>query len=446
MLEKLFHFEEENNDLIKNSRLNGFAIWDTIRVQFYMNSLNIKMPKVSSLQFKKIEIIFSFIRSVKTLFQKYDVVLITSSSEKKIYNSVVYDKSISGICSSLKGQRVLVIDYSFGSKKLAFGFENVVNGYLMNFLAKCIKPFCKISFNDDSLLLLDSLKKEDNFDYKNYLISINALNKIFFFFLKFWSPKIYFASCYSYYSSNYSANKLNIPTYEIQHGIITNAHPAYSSKISDNSIFRCKNLLAYGDSIFSFLTSESIFKKKNILVVGNAYIDQLKNINRNHVIDNHNKIVIVPTDWSVEDYLIDFVIEMVKKTEFINFIITPRIELSIDNYKRINGFFNRINVRMNQFQSQVQNSDVCLTIDSTCALEACALGIPSILYDLDNRATNFFGHVFNDQNIVKYINSSKEAVNIIENWPFLNKNYIKSAGNFYYKENYYLNINSVING
>lgn len=446
MLHKLFHFEEENKFLIQNSTLNGVSFWDTIRVQFYMNSLSVKMPKVSPAKFNKIKTLFLFLNSIPRLFFKYDYVFITSDSEKKTYNSLIYDKSISGICSSIKNCRTLVIDYSLDSDKSTDGYDNVVNGYLFNFLAKCLKPFLKTTFNKESEQLFKHLKVVDNFDYKNYLISINALNKIFFIFFKLWSPKKYFSSCYSYYSANFCANKLQIPSFEIQHGIITNGHPAYSSKVEFSTEYRCKKLLAFGDSIFSFLTTSNIFKHENIVVIGNAYIDLLKKNRKPLKYQTEFKTIIVPTDWSVEDDLIKFVISILDSSDSINFIITPRIDLKIDNYKKIKSYDTRISIHLNQFQSQIQNSDICLTIDSTCALEACAFGIPSILYDLDNRATNFYGHVFNDENAVSYVLSPYEALNVIENWPFSDKSYIESIGNTFYNENYFYNINRLLNG
>ncbi len=446
MLKKLFEFEEDNISIINNARFNNIVFWDSIRVQFYMNGLDKKNPTKRILGFSKYLFFISILKSFKYLFLKFDYILITSDSEKKIIDGKIYDKSVSKICESLKSDKILIIDFSTRIYDNVQGFKYVINGYTINLFAKIYRCFIRVQFNSESEILFNKLKQVDNYNYKNYLINLSSNISIYNFLLKRWSPKILFNSCYSYYAPAFSANFLNINTYEIQHGIITNAHPAYSSNYYRSLNFRCNKLLAFGNSIFSFLTNDKIFKKECISIIGNGYIEYLSENKFVNKISNYNKVIIVPTDWALEDDLVDFIIQMFELSSSFKIIFTPRDEFKTESLKKLFKYKNRFELHSNEFQDKLCLSDLCITIDSTCALEACAFGVPSILFNLNNRARNFYGNTFNDSGIVKYVESPKESIDILNSWPFYDRIRISNSSDYYFKKGFTTNLQSVLYG
>ena len=284
----------------------------------------------------------------------------------------------------------------------------------------------------------------------NYRILISRFfcyAKWFNLFYKIYNLKIIFINCYyslPHQAAIFSANKIGIKTVELQHGIINDKHPAYNVFIKIDKSFFPNYLLVFGDYIKNIFNKRNYFiKRENVLSVGNMYIDYINNkykpsretiqIFINFRI-KYKKIVVISSQWTVEDILIDFLKKSASLSKDILYIFVPR-DLSKD-YSWTDFPENIIILENLNIYQMIKVADFHATVNSTCALEAPVLGVPNILININNQAKMYYSNILTNRDVTRFVNKENEFINLILNRQTKSKKQINNLHRGFYKQNH----------
>ena len=235
----------------------------------------------------------------------------------------------------------------------------------------------------------------------------------------------------------YSANKLNIPTFAIQHGIITKASVSYFIP-TNNNIYIPRKTFVWGEEFKEVLLKDTkIYNNDNTVVVGQPRTDYLYNklqkekINKNK--DGKLKILYA-TQYIKElareatEFLFSSLSQYEKEYEII--IKLHPNDNYYDMYYKIAKEYNISNIKITKeidIYDAILWSDVVISVHSTVNLESAILNKPSIClllkkyWDQGNFVKN---------NISKGVSNNRELLNSLNDisWE-LNRSYIEK--NFY---------------
>jgi hypothetical protein len=151
--------------------------------------------------------------------------------------------------------------------------------------------------------------------------------------------------------------------------------------------------------------------------VGNYYLELLKN----HKLDDQIRLsrfnqfkynIAVPSDYTSEDELVDFIVPIAKKSINLCFHIIPREGLQAGTSNKIAGVKNIKVIFDMSFHEVVRYCDINTSTDSTCCLEALNLGKPNILYNIDNKAYRMFNDKVNS-NFTYFTTDNEEYIDLL---------------------------------
>ncbi len=187
--------------------------------------------------------------------------------------------------------------------------------------------------------------------------------------------------------------ELQIPTVELQHGLITSYHPAYwRSTPTTNKDCIPEYLLAQGEIYAEIVRNGNLFDKDKVVSIGYPYLQQtLKEKKRNpYLKENFSPFphtVLFTSQWIVKNEIQDFITTVADQLEeqhlnigilfkphpYDNNIYTNlqnKHIILIDKYEDIFQLFNI--------------ADIHSTVYSTSGLESMAFSVPNIFVDLYN--------------------------------------------------------------
>lgn len=406
-----FEFEEKYNLFSKQS--SNLYYWDLVRFELFYHLLwnyqsNVKKekPTVSKNQvFKEIKSFFYFL-----LFKKSDFLFFTAS-RNKIGNNAFFDQNLGDILNNISGDC-----YAFESYE-----RDASKWYYKNTLFNPIAIFKRITRffyrpNEDYSDLISLINNEfSNASFSNEdinrLILDFKIERLFYktlFILK--RPKVIFITQNGIQKGLFAAGKnRNIPIVEVQHGIIDEAHLAYS--YSKNIDYK-NNQIYLPTYFFTF----SDFWKKNlylpineIISMGNTYFFNAQN---NNLITRENKningLLVASSDVfgeNLKDIVIDFV--TIKKDIPVYFKLHPNQFLEKQYYVEKFSKFENVIVYTNEksIYELLEQSKAVLVIQSTALYEAYHLKKIGFIYKKQTFRRHY--HVFDLPNI-NLINNANE--------------------------------------
>lgn len=223
----------------------------------------------------------------------------------------------------------------------------------------------------------------------------------------------------------WAANKLNLKTFAIQHGIISQVSTAYMIPTKSKEYVPYKTFLWGSEYKEQLLKNTSVYTNNNLMVVGQPRTDYL--INKLKFLkseDSHKSIRILYATqyvWDLTEEATKLFIEAIKDLNNIEVIIKLHpadkyqafYEEIVEKYRLTNV---KITKNMDIYEAIIW-SDLVVSVHSTVVLEAAIINKPSICMLLSN---------YNDQgNFVKNglsigASNKEELKNIIENRLFYN--------------------------
>lgn len=236
----------------------------------------------------------------------------------------------------------------------------------------------------------------------------------------------------------YAANKLNIDTYAIQHGIIAEVSNSYLIPSEDVQYVPKKTFL-WGESFKKLLTSKTkVYNDNNLVVVGQPRTDFLiEKIEKEHVNKNNNdKLKILYATqyfWDLTEEATKIFFEALKDIKEYEVIIKLHPNDKYESfYKELVQEYNLDNVKITKTMDIYDCliwCDLVISVHSTVVLEGAILNKPSICILLKK----YYDHGnFVKNKISIGVESTSELIEYLKN-----RNFNSSNKSNYLKESFY---------
>ncbi|MBU2948251.1 hypothetical protein [Zobellia uliginosa] len=318
-----------------------------------------------------------------------------SSSQTRFHiNEDSFDRVSTGLLKYLKGYVLLENPIPKGkteSKKLQKGEYYVGMSwiYLIQFIILKLSKSPEI----ENLDLLETYLKKDLSKIKYIYHRIHAGKRLYNMLFKLYKPKAIFVVCYySNFELILAAKKNNIPVIELQHGLVTDSHRAYHFEEKQPNNLMPDYFLSYGKYASDTVIKGNLFEKGWVLDYGYTFIEEVQerlsvSYELQEIKKSFKKTVCITGQLKTTDEpLLEIISSISLKFPEICFIFKPR------HYVDRESFISSTNlVRLGEINTYelLKYCDYHLTVYSTCALEALALGTPTISLNIKGYYNRF---------------------------------------------------------
>lgn len=296
--------------------------------------------------------------------------------------------------------------------------------YLIQFI---ILKFTK-SPKIENLDLLESHLKKDLSKIKDIYHRIQAGKRLYNLLFKLNRPKAIFVVCYyANFELILAAKENNIPIIELQHGLVTDSHRAYHFNERQPSTMLPDYFLSYGEHASEIVINGNLFERRQVLDYGYTFIEEVEKTlsisnELQQIKKGFRKTVCITGQLETTDAPLIQVISSVSH-EFpdICFIFKPRPYRGQQAFTPTSNFI--WSESLNTYEL-LKYCDFHLTVYSTCALEALALGTPNISLDIKGYYSRFLKKILSE-NPYNYIADSKEGLVEVLN-DIIDEKFVKS--------------------
>jgi hypothetical protein len=244
--------------------------------------------------------------------------------------------------------------------------------------------FLKCSYN--------KLKRDIYFS----IVVFNSMRKFFVKFLNKTSTQAVFIRCgYGQFhmALAQACRSCNIPSIELQHGIISKHHAGYVKNCSKGNMdCHPEYLLTYGLEFEKIAKNGNLFKSENVTTVGFPYIEE--RIERTKEIENdilkkfiskNKRNILVSSQWAEAEKILDFTIKLSQllkeKNESIGVLFKPHPrDVNKYNMDKYNNIF--LVEKSEDIYKIFKVIDIHTTAWSTTGIEALLFGKPNIYLEL----------------------------------------------------------------
>ena len=466
---------------------DGTKLWNLIRILLYFYLQKEKSRKLSDKSKKnynfrlKISTIKEGLTPLKIPSKEIRICGFSNTGSRKYRDGKFYDIYLDTL-DDLMGNDFVVFEWpSEQGHRQNYGGMIYSKNYVplhLPFTTKTFwdiilyKFFNKTPYKIQNLSILDeiidyfansvNLEKEMVNKYINESIAIFWYMKGFFKkLLSSISPKLVLIVC-GYGRINMAivqaCRELNIPSVELQHGLITENHPGYVKTMkSDNRDCIPEYLLTYGDFFTDIVRRGNLFEKEKVVSVGFPYLEEVKK--SKPVIDeklegfisSFARNILITSQWTVAEEIKNFTInlskELIKNKLNVGIIFKPhqhdwREYTDIGNYKNI-----FLADKYDNAYEILKVVDIHSTVYSTSGLEALAFGKPNIFINVGKTSIEDIIHVV-DSTSSFMASSPDEYIKIFE---MLTENYeeasseAKKISEIFFKPNAKKNIANFLN-
>lgn len=458
-------------DLIENKldlsafKIQGIDVWPFIRVRFlimYFAQIEGKLKDESYFnrlftKFKLValnkNLLFSFFKSIFIKFnfnklnKKKHLILTDVSSKRFLFNDSWYDIYTDPFLDDLLGNRddfcILETDNRYIGSKINFRPSIYIQPYIIKiFLISFFKKNPKIShdflknYNIYSDLLHD-------FKLDKFKLSLNEIRKEFTFIKNlslFYSkiidkvkPDLISMIQYSGYHGSalcYSANKLNISSLDIQHGVQGDLHPTYHFTNFPKAGYNVlpKKFLVWSNHEKDIL-DKSFENRNSVIISGNLLLNKFKsqtNLSKkfDKIFKNKfnlvlsKKFILISLVWG--EGFPDLIKDLITKSSNDYFFLI-RIHPSTHKleYKKLFKELSQINKQNYEYlystklplHTILRNVNFHVTSVSSVVIEAAEFNVKSIVFS--TRGQNYYQYLI-DKNKVFYLNNAKSIISFFK--------------------------------
>ncbi len=410
----LYDFENENLKLCKENKVASWNSWSIIKCPIFFTIYNTMYKKIEvnhkrqrSIK-KRIYVFFSFLYCIPRMWNKKNaLVLFTHSFYKqdKLSNGLFYNTFMDGFLET--AAPILYIEKSDnGNFKLPSlrKYDVPSDGlYGIIFLLKIsLKIFCFQKKNSKKIsFYLNTFFKQRNIDYtlNPSLIQSIFINfyseyfiyKLFFYFIK---PRIVVFHDEIGSGKMAAAKILNIPTIELQHGILDLYNPYYSFSNQLKSIK--KNMVipttigVFGDYHKKLVNQTGFWEDKELFSLGNKRMDVYRKnkITRSLLTYSTNTYnVVFISQWNVFKELRDLISYFLSKKLDVGFELWIKIhprdsQEQVKWYEKIKNENTGLSIKIFKEDKNIYDilmqSHLVIGYNSALLLESVALGVPTL--------------------------------------------------------------------
>ena len=432
---------------VEEIKAEGFSLWQFLRYRFYithyfLNETNSKSGYYLKNSNSAINLIYNTLTSYFTFRKKFKYILFTDSKEFKNIDAKISDKIAHNIISLLGDDLVVSVNSSNDIIKIKNPFfKNSINSAIFYFFSVFHKR--KIFIENEKILENIDNELNINVNYQQKTDRFFALVKVLDKYFKRNCFKIVFVN--AYYSPVlqqaviYSANKNNIKTVELQHGIINENHFAYNISQKTANDGYPQNIFLFGDYFRDLLSKSKFLPPQNLHVTGSFFINYSieKNKINQYAIDFFNnsrlkfkKTVAITSQETIEKELIQYIKQVASRDKNVLFIFIPRnFEKPLPELANIPNIIIDKNL---DFYTTASFVDYHSTVYSTCALESLAFGTTNILININGLSKKFLGENLKEDKFSYYVDSPEEMLNILNITKVANKEIVKTKGKYFF--------------
>ncbi len=424
--------EVETTYDVSSIKVNNIEVWGFLRSIYSSEYFNKQLNLIGSkkTQFNaKIEKFKNAFYGIRNIFRRYEFLIFSDTMELKLVDGAYINKIVDYLIKQLDPKKVLLIENPESKSHFSLSqlfFKQVIS--LDLFRCLCYFNFIKKKIKIHNEWILKDINSSHylEIDYNKNIFKFLCYYKIFKLFFLIQRPKLIFITSYyglTYQAAIYAAKQLNITVTEIQHGLITKKNPPYNVFLDLDKKMFPDYLLVLGPRVKEIFDQENKFiEKDNVIPIGSMYIDYLNNRYNNEIEEKlfndmkvrYKKTVVVSSQYTIENRLVEFLINSSFLDKSILYILVPRgIEKENINCILPSNFIIILDIDIYQL---IKLSDFHATVYSTCALEAPALGVPNIMINIDNLSINYYKEILNNPNTTRYVNKEEEFVNLIKKW------------------------------
>ncbi|MBI59951.1 hypothetical protein CL657_01880 [bacterium] len=421
-----------------------FYLWPFLRGVYGPYTLNqnrgIKVPKKKNLFSKIINVkaykIYFF--GVFNIFRQYNYIIFSDTDSLKPVGNKIYDRMAHGVMEFLDVNSFLYVK-DFNSN-MSFNYKKCIYKSISNhfFILLSRLTFLFVKKIPSKIDILDSINLEYDISI-DYEYEINKFLSLYYTYktlFKIKKPKVVFVTCFTKRSVVKAANDLNIPTIEFQHGVISKNY-AYNLPMGCDYSCHPKYLLVYGESEKKIFEKYNYLKNNNnIYVIPNFYVNKISNLKIDLGIPSSYKYkVVVSLQNPVQKEMVDFINNVSKRLPNFFFILVPRLTKTLSDFKlshNVNKY------EEHNFYEIANQCDLHVTAYSTCALEAPVFGLPNIFVNIKGLSKYYYSDFIFDKSYNFLVNNELEFVNLMNDFKFEEKDFIKLAHKDYYSQDQYL--------
>ena len=409
----------EKNFSVDSIQLSdGTHIWNLLRIFIYLNleKQNASSKKTS---FKSpFFILKEGFLPLKIPIKKNNICGFSSTESRKEYKGQFYDIYLDPLYEIL-GDELTVFEWpDVSGYRRKYACKVYSKNYVPMHIPIYTKTFWNIAFykflklreapinsNETLIEIIDFISKTYSIDKNNLKKKMYEFITIFYHIKNFLKkiiknihPKAVLIRCgYGRFpmALSQACRELKIPSIEIQHGLITASHPAYTKSLkSENKDCIPEYLLTHGDVFTEMIKKGNLFDKNKIFTVGHFYLDKIKkdiqesDIEKKTPISSFKYNLLFTSQWILAEEIKEFIIrvsEQLKKSKIdIGIIFKPHPYDKTD-YSDMNTHENII--LANKYEDTFKLFkivDAHSTIYSISGLEAMAFGKPNIFVDICN--------------------------------------------------------------
>jgi len=378
--------------------------------------------------------------------------IFSSSDRRKLINSKYVDRVAGSFAINYPKSLIIENPYPLGRH---YKYKNLGNGKVLGqtvFFAatKIISLFLKKPRIENEEVLVKILAENHiNLDYNKILKETRAQYFLMKFLLRFTKPKAVFF-VYSASSMGYikALKELNIPVIELQHGVINSSHHAYNLYRDFGYTLFPDYLLTYGPKELDVFNRSNYFiDPAHVFPVGYYFLEATSKFAITEEFEQQlrrqYKMIVA---FSLQDPFETFTFEFLKKTAALNpsicYLLVPRkADKTFPDIERLENMY--IERRMNIYEC-LKIADFHATINSTCAIESLFFGVPNVLYDFKNWASDYYGEILNDPGHTVFVSSPLEFIETLEQHRFYSKKVIGDKSESFIKRNFDENLKHLL--
>ncbi len=410
--------------------VNGIPVWPLVREDIYQEinekKTGISKPNISDKNHSIVSKLKSLLRVCKNTLQfilykkKQSDYLILNHPRKKLIDGKYQDIYTDPIIDELKGS-YLCLEPLFQMRHLTPSYrENVLYADIFDYWPRLISLLVPYKFNKEQREVWKNLEvrietefgikveivKKLEIEIRRVLISLPWLVK----FLKVVKPSIIIEIVgYSRLSKhiNIAAHSLNIPTIELQHGIISEGHVAYNFPQKSKNIPSFPSYLGIWTDFYKGRMNIPI-SDSNVVKTGFKYFEnELKRVSK---LNNNNGSVLFISQGSIGKYLIPIVIEYVQltKAQVIYKLHPSEIQDANVRYKKLYELeaANLIiddNIESDLYRGMME-ADVVVGVYSTALLESASLGKTTVVLKIEG--WKYFEDLISNRKLPLYLSEA----------------------------------------
>jgi hypothetical protein len=437
--------EIESNFDVLNITACGEKTWPILRWPYFYAIRNIAHARPS--RKSKFEQLTDLFYGLPNWFGATDVLCFSDSegSTRRLIQGEYYNRLIDPIIDLIAPEKCLLVEIPAPKHRPSKSThtKRITSSTVIETIARLQATFDgEIKIENREILGEIQRKYGISVDDEKILRLYHIKRRIYTSIYRSYKPKaIFFTEYYRDIARVKAAKELNIPTIEVQHGIIGTEHPAYRSLLKIDSDYYPDQLLTWGTTEKGYDDGTFFYKSNQIHPIGSYIIDFINksykpNDKLQQEISRYKKSAAVTLQKTVTKETMGFIQNAAELNPTILYLLIPRQPLTIvttlpENVKIIQDY---------NFYELMKYVDVHVTAYSSCTLEAPSMGVRNILINIGGYAKTFYGPIMRDTTVTKYVETPAELVEEVTKLKSINKDSIIKANSDLITPNYSSNL------